>query len=123
MTSLAGTVWQLHAVQSMDDAQGIMRVADPRRFTIHFESGGRANLTLDCNRGGGRWESTPAGEGSGTLRFGPIAATRARCPPPHLDERIARDMAWVRSYRLQDGKLFMSLLADGGIYEWHPHRK
>ena len=122
--SLAGTIWQLTAIQSMDDAQGTTRIADPARFTLRLDADGRASLRLDCNRGTGTWKATPSANGaSGQLQFGPIAATRALCPPPHLDERVARDLAYVRSYLLKDGKLFLSLMADGGIYEWHPARE
>jgi len=120
---LAGTSWQLHAIQSMDDAQGTTRVPDPQRFTLRFDADGQASLQLDCNRGAGTWDATAAGDDSGTLKFGPIAATRAMCPPPHLDERVARDLAYVRGYRFKDGNLFMSQMADGGIYEWRPHRE
>ncbi len=120
---LAGTSWELHAIQSMDDAQGTTRIPEPQRFTLRFDADGRASLRLDCNRGTGTWEAKPAGDDTGTLTFGPIAATRATCPPPHLGERIARDLAYVRGYRLKDGNLFMSLIADGGIYEWRPHRQ
>lgn len=42
------------------------------------------------------------------------------CAPDSLDQRIIRDLAYVRSYRLKDGNLYMSLMADGGIYEWVP---
>ncbi len=119
-TSLAGTSWQLVAIQSMDDAQGTTRIADPTRFTLHFGADGRASLRLYCNRATGTFEAIPATDGSGSLRFGPVATTRALCPPPHLDERVARDLAYVRSYLVKDGKLFLSLMADGGIYEWHP---
>lgn len=118
--SLAGTSWQLVAIQSMDDAQGTTRIADPARFTLHFGTDGRAALRLDCNRGSGNYEAAPPTGGSGSLRFGPVATTRALCPPPQLDQRVARDLDHVRSYRLKDGKLFLSLMADGGIYEWHP---
>lgn len=118
---LAGTSWQLLAIQSMDDAQGTTRVHEPGRFTLEFGRDGRAALRLDCNRGSGTYLVQPAADGSsGALTFGPIAATRAMCPPPHLDERIARDLAHVRSYLLKDGRLYLSLLADGGIYEWAP---
>ncbi len=117
---LPGTAWQLVAIQSMDDAQGTTRVADPARFALRFGTDGRASLRLDCNRGSGSYEVKPTGDGSsGSLSFGPIAATRALCPPPHLDERVARDLGQVRSYLLKGGKLFLSLMADGGIYEWH----
>jgi len=121
--TLAGTAWQLHAIQSMDDAQGTTRIAEPRRFTLRFGTDGRAALQLDCNRGTGAWQATAAADGSGSLTFGPIAATRALCPPPHLDERIVRDLGYVRGYLIRDGKLFLTLMADGGIYEWHPHRE
>lgn len=116
-----GTTWQLLAIQSMDDAQGTTRVEDPARFTLTFGRDGQASMQLDCNRGMGSFRITPAANGdSGSISFGPIAATRALCPPPHLDERIARDMAYVSSYLLNDGKLYLSLMADGGIYEWAP---
>jgi len=120
---LAGTAWELHAIQSMDDAQGTTRIATPERYTVRFAADGDASFRLDCNRATGTWQATAAGNNSGSLSFGPIAATRAMCPPPHLDQRIVRDLAYVRGYVLADGKLFMSLMADAGIYEWHPHRE
>jgi heat shock protein HslJ len=105
----------------MDDAQGRTRVPDPSRFTLHLSADGRVTLRLDCNRGAGRYVREPSADGaSGSLSFGPLATTRARCAPPHLDERVVRDLAYVRSYMLRDGLLFMSLMADGGIYEWEP---
>ncbi|QQS10995.1 MAG: META domain-containing protein [Rhodospirillales bacterium] len=120
---LAGTTWRLRAIQSMDDAQGTTRVADPSRLTVAFMADGRAALRLDCNRGAAGWRATPSAAGdSGTLEFGAIAATRAMCPPPSLGDRLARDLAYVRSYRLKDGLLFMSLMADRGILEWEPVR-
>lgn len=118
---LAGTAWQLNAIQSMDDAQGTTRVAEPGRFTLEFGHDGRAVLRLDCNRGTASWKAVLGADGgSGQIEFGPIAGTRARCPPPHLDERIVRDLGYVRGYLLRDGKLHLSLMADGGIYEWRP---
>lgn len=117
---LAGTRWALHGIQSMDDAQGTTRVDDPQRFTAEFGTDGRLALRLDCNRGFATWEARAADTASGSLHIGPVAATRALCLPPRLDERVARDLGHLRSYLLRDGLLFMSLMADGGIYEWHP---
>ena len=117
----AGTHWRLVAIQSMDDAQGITRITDPSQFTLEFGRDGRAAFRLDCNRGTGNYTLNPAADGnSGSISFGPIAATRALCRPPHLDERVVRDMAHVRGYLLKEGKLYLSLMADGGIYEWAP---
>lgn len=118
-SELAGSSWQLLAIQSMDDAQGTTRIPSHNRFILQFGHDGRASLQLDCNRGMGEYMLEPAVAGtSGSLKFGPIAATRVLCPPPRFDERVARDLPFVRSYKLQDGKLYLSLMADGGIYEW-----
>lgn len=71
---------------------------------------------IDCNRGHGTWTS----DGPNLLQFGPMALTRALCPPDSLHDRVVRDLPYVRSYMLQDGHLFLSLMADGGIYEFAP---
>lgn len=118
---LVGTTWELVAIQSMDDAQGTTAIAAPEHFTVSFAANGQASFRLDCNRGTATWQATPAADGTtGTLRFGPVATTRAMCPPPHLDQRVARDLAFVRGYLFKDGRLFLSLMADGGVYEWRP---
>lgn len=122
--ALPGTGWQLLAIQSMDDAQGTITVPDPSLFTLAFGRDGRTALRLDCNRGMASYKVEPAGDGSsGALTFGPVAATRSLCPAPHLDQRLVRDLAHVRSYLLKDNKLYLSLMADGGIYEWAPAAK
>lgn len=119
--SLAGTSWQLVAIHSMDDAQGTTVMASPERFTLALGADGQAAFRLDCNRGTGKYEITPASDdATGSIAFGPIAVTRMMCPPPSLDARVARDMGYVRGYLLKDGKLHLSLMADGGIYEWAP---
>ena len=38
--------------------------------------------------------------------------------PPSLDERIARDAGYVRSYVLRDDRLYLRLMADAGIWVW-----
>jgi membrane-bound inhibitor of C-type lysozyme len=42
------------------------------------------------------------------------------CPPGSLHDRIAKDLEFVRSYTIKDGHLYLSLMADGGIYEFAP---
>jgi len=121
--TLAGTHWELTAIQSMDDAQGTTRIPHPERITATFGTDGRLSVRLDCNRGTAGWESTSSADGlSGQLKIGPIAATRAMCPSPQLSSRVEQGLSYVRSYILKDGKLYMSLMADSGIYEWRPAR-
>jgi len=120
--TLAGTRWQLLAFQSMDDAQGTTRVAEPSRYSVAFGVDGRAAFKLDCNRGAGSWKADNLSGGSGALRFDQISMTRALCAPGSFDTQLARHLPYVRSFVLKDGHLFMALMADGGIYEWEPVR-
>ncbi len=118
-TPLAGTSWRLVEFQSMDDTQGTTRPADPSLYTMQFKADGTVVMRLNCNRANGTWSAEPAGDGkSGRLEFGPLAMTRALCPPPSMGESIAAHTGYIRSYLLQDGRLFLSLMADGGIYVW-----
>ncbi len=119
---LAGTEWRLVEIQSMDDAIGTSRPDDPARYTMRLNGDGTVAMRLDCNSAKGTW-SAEAGPDrfSGRFEFGPLAATRALCPPPRLDERIGKEAQFVRSYLMKDGRLYLSLLADGGIQVWEPH--
>ena len=83
----------------------------------------RARLRLECSREADLWKALAGPGDSGMLTFGQIAATRALCAPPNLGDRVVRDLAYVRSYRIINGQLFMSLMADGGIYEWRSDRE
>ena len=112
--SLSGTSWQLVRIQSMDDK--VATPADRSKYTMTFGADGRVNMRVDCNRGSGTWKSAEASQ----LVFGPMAMTRAMCPPESLHDRIVKDMPYVRSYVIKDGHLFLSLMADGGIYEFEP---
>jgi heat shock protein HslJ len=58
--ALAGNDWQLRSIQSMDDAQGTTKIPDTQRYTVSFGPDGKATLRLDCNRGSGSWQATPA---------------------------------------------------------------
>ena len=118
---LANTDWRLVEIQSMDDAQGTTRPGDPALYTMRLNADGTVQMRLNCNRANGTWSAAPGDNGtSGRFEFGPLAGTRALCPPPSLDERITSQAQYVRSYLLKDGRLYLSLMADGGIYAWEP---
>jgi len=42
------------------------------------------------------------------------------CLPGSLHDRIIKHWEHVRSYAIKDGHLFLSLMADGGSYEFEP---
>lgn len=107
----------------MDDTVGTVRPADGSLFTMRLHGDGTATMQLDCNRATGRWQAKPGVDGSsGSFTFGKLASTRTLCPPPNLDEKIMAQAEYVRSFLLKDGRLYLSLLADGGIFVWEPDK-
>jgi len=111
---LGGTSWQLVKFEGGDGKT--LAPDEKSKYAIAFDSDGGVSVRIDCNRGHGTWKSS----GPNQIEFGPLALTRAMCPPAPLNDRMARDWANVRSYILRDGHLFLSLMADGGIYEFEP---
>jgi uncharacterized lipoprotein YbaY len=111
---LSGTSWRLVRFQGGDGA--VLTPDDRSKYTLEFDGQGGIAARIDCNRGRGTWTSS----GANQLRLGPLALTRAQCPPGSLHDQIVRQWGNVRSYVLRDGRLFLSLMADGGIYEFEP---
>jgi heat shock protein HslJ len=118
---LADTSWRLVEFQSMDDAIGKVKPPSSSVYTMRLHGDSSVTMQLDCNRARGSWSAEPAGDGSsGRFTFGPLAGTRALCPPPRLDEMITAQSVHVRSYLLREGRLYLSLMADAGIFAWEP---
>ena len=112
-TSLGGTSWQLVKFQGGDGT--VLIPHDKAKYTLTFAADGHLNVRFDCNRGRGTWTSP----GPQQLQFGPLALTRAGCAGA-LYDRIVKQWPFVRSYVIERGNLFLSLMADGGIYEFEP---
>jgi heat shock protein HslJ len=113
-SELAETSWRLVDIASMDDT--VYVPDDPAKYTLAFGADGAASMQADCNRGTGSWTSARPGQ----LQFGPVAATRAMCPPQSLSEKYLAQFEWVRSYVMKDGHLFLATTADGSIVEFEP---
>jgi len=112
--SLEGSSWRLVQIAMSD---GVTRPAIERsRYTIGFGKEGVLNVRFDCNRGSGSWKSS----GPGNLEFGPLALTRASCPVGSLHDPLVRQWPNVRSYLVKDGRLILSMMADGGTIEFEP---
>jgi len=112
--SLEGTSWRLVQI-SMSD--GATRPAIERsRYTIGFGAAGVLNVRFDCNRGRGSWKSAAPGQ----LEFGALSLTRAMCPVGSLHDELVRQWPNVRSSLIKDGRLFLTLMADGGTIEFEP---
>jgi para-nitrobenzyl esterase len=114
VAELVGTSWRLVKIMGMDDS--VSEPDDRSLYTLEFGEDGRAAMQADCNRGTGTWTS----ESPGTLQFGPVAATRAMCPPGSLSDAYLSQFEWARSYVMKTGHLFMATMADGSIIELEP---
>ncbi|HZM34156.1 MAG TPA: META domain-containing protein [Burkholderiales bacterium] len=113
---LAGTQWRLVRFQGGD---GTVLVPDDRaKYTVAFMSDGMLSVRFDCNRGRGGWSSPQ----KNAVVFGPMALTRAMCPRGSLHDHMVRQWPRVRSYMQKNGRLYLSLMADGGIFEFEPAR-
>jgi len=113
-SDLEGSVWRLLNITSMDDSVAIPD--DSNNYTLGFDIEDRATIKADCNHGTASWSSESAGQ----LVFGPIAATRALCPPESLYQLYLAQFPWVRSYTMSEGHLFLATMADGSIIEFEP---
>lgn len=112
--SLAGTSWQL--VRYEDSNGGDRRPKDPSKYTLTFQTDGRLIARIDCNRGSGTWKTN----GRLGLALGPLALTKAKCPPGSLHDQIIGDWKHLQSYSMNKGHLLLLLKLDAGAYEFAP---
>lgn len=111
---LKGTQWQLVDIQYMDDT--VLKPDADGKYTLRFADDGSVSIKADCNMLGGSYTFTsPSG-----LEFGPLRSTMAFCGEKSLYNRFTKDMPFVRSFVIKDGKLHLALMADGGIYQFSP---
>ena len=111
--ALVGPVWRLVEFRGGDDTR--LTPDEPAKYTLEFKGDGGLIARIDCNRGRGTWKSTGP-----SLELGPLALTRVACPPESMHDRIVKHWPYIRSYVLKGGHLHLSLMADGGIYEFEP---
>lgn len=113
-SELAGTSWQLVEIQYMDDT--IVRPDDGAKYTLTFGGDGNVAVRADCNGASAPFSSPEPGQ----LVFSVFTSTLAACAPESIAPRFMQDLGYVRSYLLKDGRLYLSLMADGGIYTFAP---
>jgi len=109
---LAGTSWQLVRFQA---SEGAASVPDERsKYTIEFSTNDRFAVRFDCNQGGGTWIASGANE----IRFERIFLTPVVCPASPIYDRIKTQWALIRSFAIKNGRLFLTVASDGGVYEF-----
>jgi len=110
---LRGSYWQLIEIRSMNDY--VYTPLTVERYTLDFLSSGQLLIRADCNRGEGVWVQQ-----GNRLEIGEVSMTRAMCRPESIDQRFLSDLNYVRSFVLQDDRLYLATMADGAILEFEP---
>ena len=81
----------------------------PERYTLEFQPGGRVDVRADCNRGTGTYQLNGR-----SLRFGPLALTRAMCAPGSRDVDFLRDLAAVSGHVNSGRELVLTFAGNAG---------
>ena len=104
-SGVTGGTWQLVSIQR--SGSDPITVADPSRYTLQFDSNGRATVKSDCNSCGGSY--TLSGS---TLQFMPLACTKAFCGDTSLDSVYSQALAGTKTVSLNDSRLSIT---GGGV--------
>src|SRR5262245_53812276 len=104
-SDVIGATWQLVSIQR--DGSDPINVADPSRYTLQLDSGGRARVKSDCNSCGGSYTLTGS-----TLQFGPLACTKVFCGDTSLDSVYSQALDGTKTVSISDSTL---TIAGGGV--------
>ena len=104
---LATGIWVWQGTRMADDTRMVPDAPD--RYTLEFQPGGRVNVRADCNRGSGSYLLNGR-----SLTFGPIALTRAMCPPGSKDAEFLKGLAAVSGHQDNGGELVLTLAGNAG---------
>ena len=113
-SQLATTTWQLVKIITMDGS--IYQPEEQTNYTLKLNLDGTLAMQADCNRGTGMWYSKDPGH----MLFEKMASTRAQCGQNSLSEKYLAQLAWVRSYIIDKGNLYLGTMADGSMMEFRP---
>jgi para-nitrobenzyl esterase len=103
---LTGTLWRWTETVTGNNS---VKPDAPERYTLEFQPGGMVAVRADCNRGSGSYLLN-----GDTLTFGPLAMTRAMCPPGSKDSEFLRGLAEVQGQLFRGDDLVLTLKADAG---------
>ena len=104
---LADTVWRWSQTATGSNS---IRPDAPERYTLEFQPGGMVSVRADCNRGSGTYLLNGS-----ALTFGPLAMTRAACPPGSEDTEFLRELAAVKGQRFNGDDLVLTLSDSGSM--------
>lgn len=92
--------------------------AESQKYIVAFGDHGSLSALVGCQRGRGTWKVS----GRSDLMFGPLGLASSRCASDPVSSRVIADWRRVQSYVVRNGHLFLSLMGDGGVYEFEAVR-
>lgn len=104
---LTNTLWSWQETVMSGDKRIVPDASD--RYTLLFQPGGVVAVRADCNRGSASYTLD-----GGALSFGPLAITRAMCPPGSKDGEFLTALAAVSGQLFRGDDLVLTLKSDSG---------
>ena len=104
---LTGTVWAWKETVMADGKR--IKPAASEQYTLVFQPGGAVAVRANCNRGSASYLLN-----GGALSFGPMALTRAMCPPGSMDTEFVKGLAAVSGQLFKGNDLVLTLRGDSG---------
>ena len=113
--ALTGPAWRWTGFQGGDDSR-----IEPggEVLTLTFQDDGRLTVSTPCV--GGTVPYTQEGATGLSITAGGLDVSG--CAEGTPAARLVHDLAFMRSFVFRDGKLFVSLMADGGIHTFEASR-
>ncbi len=109
--AITGVTWQW--VGFNDPVNGPQEISEPARYQFTLNEDGTASIQADCNQVSGTYTLDGANI---EIVLGPT--TLAACPPDSLADQFQQNLAAARVYFMQNGDLFLDLMADGGTMQF-----
>ncbi len=109
-----GVTWNWEEFIDNAGVQNV-KVADPANYTVTFAEDGTVAMKADCNQAVGSFSL----DGSNlAVTLGPV--TLAMCSAESLGEEFLVHLTSVATAGIEDGKLLLDLMADGGTMIFAP---
>jgi len=109
---LGGTTWAWFSLSGPQDEDGFV-VDDPLKYTLIFQENGSLGIQADCNNG---FADFMIDGNRLTVEIGPM--TMAQCLPESRNDDFLSYVSSAASYYIDDGSLFIEMMADGGTLEF-----
>ena len=113
---LRNTSWQLVRYLSSDNVSKSPGKSKRSEYTLSFGADGSLFVRADCDRGQGTWKTDYV---PNRIFFSPVTMSR-HCTSHYIHGRMVNDLTFVRSYVVDNGRLFLALMGDIGTYEFEP---